>query len=430
MIRLDSLYQPSEHFAKVAFAPDEESNLGKKFRLSKLEQLGEGFYNATNYGFGNAGFVITEEGVVVIDTTPSIQGAEKVLAEIRKLTEKPVKYLIYTHGHFDHVLGAPVFKRAGATIIAHRNVVERFDRYRKLNQQFIRINSLQFQRSFDEEYLKFTDYPDVVYDWEYTFELGGKTFRLIHGKGETDDATVVYIPEDRIIYAGDFVAWSFPNIGNPQKVIRYEKEWYETLERIRAFKPKSLATGHGPSLLDEQTVMECIGDITGALKFLYEECIRHINQGSSLEEMLAEIQLPENLASSRYLRQIYGSREFAIRGIFRRYTGWFDGNPSNLAPAPQQEINRTILELIGDQEKVFEKIETLQAAGNLQLAMHLADLVLSGQPDHKQAHRVKARLLQAAGMAGNNLFLRNFYLGYSSQEEALAGKTPEDETAK
>ncbi|QQK80505.1 MBL fold metallo-hydrolase [Salicibibacter cibi] len=388
---------------------------------SGLEKLGEDFYNAINFGFGNVGIVITNEGVVVIDSTISRTGGKAIVDEITKMTDQPIKYLIYTHGHGDHVGGASVFKENGATVISHRNVIERFNRYTKLRDHHVAINSMQFKRNIriKNEYI----YPDIVYDFEYTFELGGKTFRLLHGKGETDDATVVYIPEDRICYSGDFIVWSFPNIGNPNKVLRYEREWYEMLDRILKLDPKAIAPGHGRSLLGNEEVQACLSDTSAVLKYLHEECVMHINQGSSLDKMLHEISIPETLVNSKYLKQTYGCLEFAIKGIYRRYTGWYDGNPTNLSPSPSKEVNRAILELIGNQDQIIEHARRFETEGNPQLALHLIDLILIENPNNKEIHAFKGEILEKMSTASSNLFFRNFYSVSAKHEKELANNS-------
>lgn len=377
---------------------------------SQLIQLSEGFYSGINFGFGNIGFVITREGVVVIDATVSVKGAEAVLAEIRRLTSLPIRYLIYTHGHGDHVSGASVFKREGAVVIGHRNVIQRFDRYSKLYAHHLSINALQFSKNGLTQSAEYI-YPDITYDLEYTFELGGKTFRLIHGKGETDDATVIYIPENRIVYIGDFIIWTFPNIGNPNKVIRYEKEWYEMLERVYSWNPLAVATGHGFPLLDEDNIRGALLDNAEVLKLLHEQTIAYINKGLGVEQAVAEIQLTEQLLNSPYLKQVYGTREFVIRGIYRRYTGWYEGNPTHLAPAPAEDVRQAIVQLIGNPRTILAKAEALREAGQLQLSLHLVDLVIGEESVNKHAVQFKASVLLELARHSSNLFYYNFYNG-------------------
>ncbi|SET06856.1 alkyl sulfatase dimerization domain-containing protein [Paenibacillus sp. NFR01] len=388
---------------------------------SRIIELAEGYYSAVQFGLGNAGFVITEDGVVVIDSTVSAAGGEAVLAEIRKRTSLPIRYLIYTHGHEDHVGGAAVFKREGATVIAHRNVSRRFERYSRLWDHHLSINALQFQTDGFAGGQPSYVYPDITYDQEYTLEFGGRTFRLVHGKGETDDATIVYIPEDRVVYIGDFIIWTFPNVGNPNKVLRYAREWYETLDRVLAWQPRIIAPGHGPSLTEPEALRDALRDTSDALRFLEEQTILHINQGSPVEKAVADIKLPERLEQSPYLRQVYGTREFVIRGIYRRYTGWYDGNPTHLAPSPEAQVRTAVLDLIGDEAKVLAKAEHLQAEGQHQLALHIVDLLIddSGQTS-KEAVQLKIKLLEELAGRSNNLFYHNFYKGSARQLSARA----------
>lgn len=378
---------------------------------ARIQRLDDGYYHAYNFGFGNVGFVITSEGVVVIDSTVSRKGGQAILSEIRKLTSLPIKYLIYTHGHGDHVGGARIFRDEGATIIGHRNVNKRFQRYTKLGDHHQRINSLQFQMKLKNNKKLEFEYPDIVYDHEYTFELGGKTFRLIHGKGESDDATVVYIPEDGICYIGDFIIWAFPNIGNPNKVVRYEIEWAEMLNRILSLKPKVVAPGHGRALINDNEITTCLTDTSDVLTYLHDECVKHINKGSTLDEMIKQIQLPERFVVSPYIQPTYGCLEFVIRGIHRRYTGGYDENPTNLSPVSKKELNRVILDLIGNREKVITEANKFQEKGNYQMALHLIDLIVMDEPGNQEMRTLKSEILQKMSSESDNLFFVNFYKG-------------------
>lgn len=381
----------------------------------KASDIGEGNYAIANI-FATVGFVVTDEGIVVIDAGVDEKTAESALRVIREISDKPIKYLIYTHGHGDHVKGAAVFKREGASIIAHKNVSRRFDRYINFSGYHARINGIQFaSTSFvDAKYWESFVYPDVEYTDECSFELGGKKIVLRHEKGETDDATVVTVLPDNIVYAGDLLIWGFPNIGNPNKVIRYEHEWYEALDRIMAQNPKAAIPGHGPVLFGDD-VQKALSDTGEALKLLYEQAKKFINEGRDLDYIIAHTSLPDHLKNSPYIRETYGTREFVLRGIHRRYTGWYDGNPSNLNPAPKADVAKAIFELIDKPKKILAKAEKLAKAGDVRLALHIVDIALSGGNEDKDAFKLKSELLKKLGLSSDNLFYRNFYLHESEK---------------
>ena len=190
-------------------------------------------YQEAHYAYTS--WVITTDGVVVIDSGTGPVGP-LVKKEICRETDKPVKYLIYTHGHMDHVGGAFTYLDDKPEIIAHENILERFKRY-NLTQDYInKIMQIQIHTDFSSNPTSLI-FPTKTYRDKYQFQLGGKTFALFHEKGETDDHTIVWIPELKAVFCGDLLEASFPNLGNPFKVMRYAEEWAIALERILALEP-------------------------------------------------------------------------------------------------------------------------------------------------------------------------------------------------
>lgn len=371
----------------------------------ELVSLKENHYFVS--GFSNVGIVITDEGVVLIDTNTSKQFAQRIYDKIRDMTDLPIRYIIYTHGHWDHVHAAEVFKEKETQIIAHKNVIDRFYKYQHLNEYTYSLNNTQFQGK-----LGITSYdfirPNIVFSDNYQFSLGGKTFHIIHGKGETDDHCFVHIPEDKVVYSGDFFVSSFPNIGNPLKVNRFEKEWYETLEKILALRPVVLSPGHGRPIFGEDNIAEVIQPVIEVLQFIHKEVFRCLNEGLSLEEALEDITLPDHLDNHPYLQQIYGCLEFAIKGTYRRYTGWYDGNPTNLRPANTEDFAKEMFYLIKDPEILIKRCHTLMEEENYQMVLHLTDILIIAD-DNNQAKELKQIALQKCRDKSTNFIMRNIY---------------------
>ena len=299
-------------------------------------------------------WVTTSDGVVVIDPG-NYRVCTLIKEEIARDVDRPIKYLIYTHAHMDHVGGAAAFMDQSPEVIAHENAIHRLDRYR-LTTDYIRlINSIQFhfrlppnvpRRRFQQVY------PTQTYRDEHQFELGDKTFELFHGKGETDDHTLVWVPELRAVFCGDLLEASFPNLGNPFKVMRYAREWAVALKKALALGP-DLAIGGDAVLVEKQKINEVFNENIELLTFLEESVVKAANGGKNLEQMIEEIQLPPHLENSPNLRQIYSRREFAIHNIWERYCGYFDFSPSGLLPRPKREIAAVVRKLIGEDADVL-----------------------------------------------------------------------------
>lgn len=372
-----------------------------------FEKVAEGYYFARS--FGNVGIVVTTEGVVVIDSTLGSAQANGILANIKKVTNQPIKYLIYTHGHADHVRGSSVFKNEGAQIISHRNVIKRLDKYTELDEYHYLINKRQFAR--ETRPIDHFEYPDIVFDQEYKFTLGGKTFHLIHGIGETDDQCIIHIPEDDVLFTGDFIIRSFPNVGNPAKDIRFAKEWAQMMKIIKGLKPKITFPGHGAYITDPKVFEEMTSAIQESMEIVHEGVVDGLNEGKTLEGLLESIKLPKHLEESPYLTQFYGCLDFAIRGTYRRFTGWYDGNPTNLFPEKGSAVAAEINTLIENEEKIIERCEQLIQLDKHRLALYLLDIIIESEGKLiTQAMKLKSEIAFHLSEIDANYMRKNIYM--------------------
>ena len=187
-------------------------------------------YIASRGVVGNVTVVDTDDGLIVIDCG-SRHTAGNIHKAIRDWSQKPIRTVIYTHGHLDHAFGTPLFdaeaEQAGLDkpeVIGQANIRRRFQRYQDSADWNAHINGRQFKVAgfkWPDEYR----YPDTFYEEEMVLERGGRRLTLHHGMGETDDHTWTWIEDARTVVTGDFIIWAAPNAGNPQKVQRFAAEW-------------------------------------------------------------------------------------------------------------------------------------------------------------------------------------------------------------
>lgn len=183
----------------------------------------------------NTTIIITNEGVIVIDTRPTPMEARKVLENIRELTDLPIVYTINTHYHGDHTFGNQVFKNS-KTIIAHKNVR---DRLVKSGQDHLSLFKTFGLPGMDE--VKVTP-PNVVYEKGMEIWLGEYHLQLLfHGKGHTDGDTIIYLDQLRTVITGDLVF----NKKIPYMADAYIDEWIESLKYIELLKNETVIPGHG-----------------------------------------------------------------------------------------------------------------------------------------------------------------------------------------
>jgi alkyl sulfatase BDS1-like metallo-beta-lactamase superfamily hydrolase len=363
-----------------------------------LDEVADGIAAvSTGYLFGNVTAIRTGEGLVLIDTG-SRETAHQTLAALRKWDERPVHTVIYTHGHIDHTWGARLLDeeadRTGVPrphIVAHRNVLKRFDRYDRTHS----LNTFVMGRQFNQpDYTFPTDHrrPDQVYDESLSLRVGGVQFELNHGRGETDDATFVWLPQTKVLVSGDFVIWVFPNAGNPRKVQRYAPDWATVLGYMRDLSPDVLIPGHGPAVKDRTRAAQVLGDGARILDDITSQTVALMNQGCDLNTILQRVRAPADLLSKPYLRPRYDDPAFVARSIWHLYAGWYDGNPSHLKPVADAELGAEIAALAGGVERLAERAERLNAQGQPYLAAALIEFAVAASPDEKDIHRIRAEI--------------------------------------
>jgi len=368
---------------------------------------------------GPSGVVITKEGIVVVDTGVGFREGQDRVQRIRERTDIPFHTIIYSHGHVDHVGGVPAFLADAEQwghprprIIGHTLVTKRLDKYRMLAGRRAYIASLQFPRP-DQTFDTLQDwssvpepvfvYPDTTFQDYMEFNLGGLTFEIHHALGETDDAIWVWVPERKVAFIGDLLLNGCPNTGNPLKEQRYTLEWAENLEKIAEKKP-NFVVASGP-VISGYDVEERLLNTAKLLRFIQDEVVRLLNAGCWIEEILERIKLPEELINKPYLRGNYGHPTFIIHDVYRRYTGWYNGNPTELFPSPRSAIATEVLKFTSP-EQILARAHQLQQEGNTQLALHLADFIINGSKDGK--NRKETILLKADLLDRRAVDIQNF----------------------
>ena len=211
---------------------------GPGFMVTKI---GDGVYAALGEDGGaagsNAGFIVGSNGVAIVDTFTAVAPAQDLLAEIRKVTNLPIRYVINTHYHLDHVGGNEVFADAGATIVAQRNVTgwERTE-----NLKFFGANPSAERRALVAALVL----PNKTYADKIDLDLGNRTIRVRFMLGHTGGDSVVFVRDKNtdVVFGGDIV-WQkhLPNLIDASTA-----PWVESLNKLLAEHPKAtFVSGHG-----------------------------------------------------------------------------------------------------------------------------------------------------------------------------------------
>jgi len=228
-----------------------------------------GSVNNRNF-ISNAGFVVTDAGVVVIDALGSPVLAAELIAEIRRVTSQPIRYVIVTHYHADHIYGLQAFKAAGATIVAHAGGRE----YLTSDTARLRLEASRQQlHPWVDDKTQIVPADRWLDADDTTLNLGRIAFRIHHvGPAHTPEDLAVHIPQRGALFAGDLVfRGRIPFVGQADS-----RQWIESLNRLLELKPKIVIPGHGPVSTEPVADLELTRDYLLFLRQSMGEAARNL----------------------------------------------------------------------------------------------------------------------------------------------------------
>jgi len=356
-------------------------------------------------GQGNSLAACTDAGLVVLDvSTP--RHAKKMFSTLRDFTDDPVHALVYSHGHNGYNSAVDVWQQHNIDrgedpprLVAHENILNRYDRYRETDELQARLALMQFPVGLPVETMKRSfAIHDPTETFTDTMELvaGSRRVELIWAPSEVDDALAVWFPDDGLLCGGAATPGiSIPNIGTPLRTQRFTIRWAETLDRLDALGAETLMTEFGQLVEGADTVHMVLANMSEALRWCRDQVVERMNKGMGEIEILHDITFPDELFDKPWMLPIYGDPTYIVRDLFREENGWWDRNPTTLHPASQAEVADAVLAALGKPSAVVEKAEALRDAGQVQLALHVIDLVALAEgndPVVVRAREVKAEL--------------------------------------
>jgi glyoxylase-like metal-dependent hydrolase (beta-lactamase superfamily II) len=264
-------------------------------------------------GRPNAGFIVTREGVVVVDALASPRQGEALLRTIRSVTQQPVTWLVLTHHHPDHHFGAIVFRRAGARVIAHpdTHVLASDGGPDALVADWVRVVGVDAMRGFE-----FANVPDRPVTSADTLRMGGRTIVITHpGAGHSAGDLMVWLPKERVLFAGDILIEDGVTMvvdGSAPALLR-------SLARIDSLGPRVAVPGHGA--LPKHPV-QLVARTRGYIAGLEADMRAAVQKGVPMQRALAALPPPDenrpvslNSRRRRNAARVYVEEERAWMGL-------------------------------------------------------------------------------------------------------------------
>jgi alkyl sulfatase BDS1-like metallo-beta-lactamase superfamily hydrolase len=349
-------------------------------------------------GLSNSYLITTPEGRVVINTGMGFE------APIHKrnfdaVDDGPVRYILVTQGHVDHVGGVDVFRGENTQLVAHANNEPhqaddaRIAPFRVTRSAFAFADAIARAWTYIQEHVgggipaQSQPTPDITFEDRYELELGGVRMELLSTPGgETTDSMVVWLPDHDVCFCGNLFSALFGHFPNLVTVrgdrYREAPRFIESLERVLALEPKLLLTGHHGPVVGKETIREELTRLRDAVRYVHDETVRGMNHGKDIHTLMRDIQLPPELE----VGEGYGKVSWSVRAIWETYAGWFHhSSTTELYPVPAKSVHGDLVELAGGVDAVAQRAKDKLSVGEPLEAIHLAEVALTAAPTNTAA---------------------------------------------
>lgn len=358
--------------------------------------LGEGIYMSRN--IANSYLVTTPDGDVLINTGTEFEAAQ-IKDRFSRVSNGPLRVITFTQGHPDHVSGWSLFTQPGVETIAQANHPDVREYWRHLHPFYVRRIMKLWGAFMDVEAVAANLPPEPVLTGSfidsYTLELGGRRFEFYSTPGgETTDALVVWMPEQRTVFIGNLMGPFFGHVPNLYTLrgdkIRSAMAFMHSLDRVIALAPETLLNGHDVFHGADQ-ILATITKVRDATAYLRDRTIDGMNSGGDLWTLMREVTLPRELA----LPQVHGKVSWIVRAIWEEHVGWFRyESTTELYDVAPSSVWSDVVDLAGGTAPLTARADAHAAAGRPLQALHLTDIVLAHAPADPDALSVKRKALQ------------------------------------
>lgn len=382
---------------------------------------------------GNITFIETKNDLIVVDCSIGTQASVYALQEIRKITQKPITTIIYTHHHTDHYNGTEGLvskadvQSGKVKIYAWENfVAEKEEEFGTImNRQT--MGSLYFSGAAldkeDRAYLACCGTkvfggkagyipPTHLIDSDGPLTIDGLVLDLFYTGGEAVTEFGIYIPEFDMVLIADEFFYSFPNLHSIRSSKpRSPKKYIETLDKVRKLRPEWLVGSHIMPIQGKDHIEEIITVSRDAIQYVWDQSIRYINKGYTTVELQHKLQkLPEYLDLKPYTATMYGSPITSVPEFYTGWVSWFQGDATDLFPDHPIEEAKKMIELIGGRDKVLAAAEKAFGAGDANFGAKLTQYLVRVDHEDMRARYLKAACLKKIGYTHTNQIMRSWYL--------------------
>lgn len=350
-------------------------------------------------GLSNSFMLTTDEGRIVLNTGMGFEGPVH-RANYDAVDTSPVRYVILTQGHVDHVGGIDTVADPASEIVAQAN----WETWRRDNELLATFRAQNSSFAWIEKVMDTIDrttarfgtvppqsvpVPTLTFDDELVIELGGRRLELYAAPGgETTDSLVVWLPNEGVCLCGNVFGALFGHIPNlvTMRGDRYRDALtvVESIDRVRALGAHTLLTGHFGPIVGKDRIEWELTRLRDAVSYIHDKTVDGMNAGKDVHTLMREVVLPTELE----VGQGYGMVRWNVRAIWENYAGWFHHrSTTELYAEDPHRAEAELLKLAGT-ASVLGRARALLDAGEPARAIRLVEIVSRAEPDNTEARHL------------------------------------------
>jgi len=399
----------------------------------------DGVWVARGYNRDNPVLIEGDDGLIVVDPGESVPAAQNAKDAFNAsldniFDKKPVKTIIYTHHHDCHIKGATVFADEQTEIIGHDSLLSnmyseffgpvypsRAEGGIKMTGILLQDAPVQDGKGWYAGYVLAGPQilgqsgfiaPTKTIKEDTSLTIAGVDVDLFPVAGETTDVLLVWLPQKEVLIQIAVVYEAFPAISTMRgSRLRDPLDYVNALKIARGLNPEYLVTIHGPNPVTsgKENIRQYLTNFSDAIQFVNDQTLYYMNRGYTAGEMMDLIVLPPHLASSPYLQETYGSKDWNIFHIFRYNRGYYTGEVRDLFPqSTKSEAEMSAFLAEGEGDLASKAKAALDI--NPQWALRLADDALVLDPDNDVAFETKKAAMLTLAENTINSQARNMLL--------------------
>ncbi|QDU35546.1 Metallo-beta-lactamase superfamily protein [Poriferisphaera corsica] len=378
-------------------------------------------YTAVGYGLCSTTMIIGDRGLIIIDPGENNEQAEATLKAFRKISEKPISAVVYTHRHPDHPFGVKGLgvtdedvKSGKVKIVAQKDFIPNLINDASVVGAILTVrtgysggNALPKDATgmigsglgptFLAGHLSLIE-PNVLVDEEEDITIDGVPIHFMHAYGDAEDELAMWFPSMKLLHGAETIqGTTFPNIYSIRGTkYRDPVKWYNGIKKLLKYAPEAeyYTASHMRPWIGNAYIVERLTNYHDAIQYVHDQTVRYMNKGYIPDEIVEVVKLPDHLANDPWLAEFYGTVNHSARNIYNGYLGFFEGDPKVFASPGFVALAELYVDAMGGRAKILADAKKAIADKQYGWAMEILTYPIRIDHGDMDARKLKAEAMR------------------------------------